>query len=101
MENPEEIGFFAALFDFSFSRFVSVSLIRIAYVLALLVGVFIMVATVVMTFFNSGFLAGIFSLVIASVAFIVFAVIARVWLEFVVVIFRIADHTKKMADQIR
>lgn len=98
MENKEEMGFFGALFDFSFSRFVSVSLIRVAYILALLVGLFIVVATVVMTFFNTGFLAGIFSLIIAPIAFIVFAVIVRVWLEFVVVIYRIADHTKKMAD---
>jgi hypothetical protein len=51
-----------------------------------------------MSFVNNGFMVGLFSLIISPVAFIVFAVIVRVWLEFVIVVFRIADYTKILAE---
>lgn len=95
-EDIEGIGFFAALFDFSFTKFVSEKLVAIAYVFALLL-VFIGVAYSVVMSFASNFWAGIWSLIFAPIVFVVALTFIRVWLEFIVVVFRIADHVGKIA----
>ena len=93
----DDIGFLAALFDFSFTEFVSVRLVRLLYAVALIAGVLGAVISVVMAF-SRGFLEGIFGLVFAPVALLLWLLAARVWLEFVVVAFRIADHVKEIAE---
>jgi hypothetical protein len=91
------IGFVAALFDFSFTQFVSEKLVKVAYVFALLLIFFGIVYSVVMSFASS-FWSGIWSIIFAPVVFIVAATLIRVWLEFVVVVFRIADHVGNIAE---
>jgi hypothetical protein len=93
----EGMGFFAALFDFSFTKFVSESLVQIAYVLVLVLALIAIVFTVVSGFADSIWL-GIWSLIFSPVVFIVVLTLARVWLEFVVVVFRIADHARTIAE---
>lgn len=44
------------------------------------------------------FWPGLLSLILAPIGFLVAAVIARVWLEFIVVVFRIADYAKTIAE---
>lgn len=90
-------SFLEALFDFSFSQFVTVYLVRVLYVLAVIVGVLGAVAIVV-SLFSQGLLFGIFSILLAPLGFLVFIVVARAWLEFLVVIFRIADHVRVLAE---
>ena len=94
----EGIGFLAALFDFSFSRFVSTKLVVVAYIFSLMLVLFGVVYSVVMSF-SSSFWSGIWSLIFAPVVFVVVLTLIRVWLEFVVVVFRIADHVHKIAEQ--
>lgn len=90
-------GFFAALFDLSFSKFVTTRIVTILYVLAILVAFFAAVFGV-FTAFSTGLLQGIIGLVFAPVALVVYITIVRIWLEFVIVVFRIADHARQIAD---
>jgi hypothetical protein len=93
-----EGNFLEALFDFSFSEFVTVHLVRILYILALIVAI-IGAATTVISLFSISFLAGLFSILLAPLTFLIIMVVARVFLEMMVVIFRIADYLREIAAQ--
>jgi hypothetical protein len=93
----QEKGFFGRLFDLSFNEFITTSIIKVLYV------IFIIVSAVIALFmlggmFASGSFGGILlGLVLAPVIFIVYVIMARVWLEVLIVIFRIAENTAKIA----
>ena len=93
----DDVPFISALFDFSFSSFVAEKLIRVLYILLLILILIVAVITVFTSFMGS-FWTGILSLIFAPIGIVVFAVLARVWLEFIVVIFRIADYAKTIAE---
>ncbi len=99
MNEDREYGFWEALFDLSFSKFVTVELVRILYVVAIILAALAGVASAVAAFFNYGILMGIFSATMAVVGFVLVVLVARVWLEIFVVLFRIADHTREIAEK--
>lgn len=88
--------FLQALFDFSFSEFVTVQLVRTLYVLLIIMGLFSAVMTVV-ALFSQGLLPGLFSILLAPLGFLVWVVAARVSLELFVVVFRIAGYLRELA----
>jgi len=82
-----------ALFDFSFSRFVSPRMMKFLYALSFLfaglMAVFFMIVG-----FKASFWFGIFALLIgAPLIFLLMVVSSRVLLETILMIFRIADQT--------
>jgi hypothetical protein len=93
-------GFFGALFDFSFTRFVTEKIIMALYVLAIVLFIFVVIYGIVSAF-SRGFLPGIISLVFSPIVLLVYIVVVRVWLEFIVVVFRIADHAQQIAVNTR
>lgn len=99
MNNDRDYGFWEALFDFSFSKFVTVDLVRILYVLAIILAAFGVIAAAVGSFLNYGLLIGIFSLAMGVVVFVLTVLVARVWLEIFVVLFRIADYVREIAEK--
>jgi hypothetical protein len=99
MNEDREYGFWEALFDFSFSKFVTVELVRILYVVAIILAALAAVASAVGAFFNYGIWIGVFSAAMAVVGFVLVVLVARVWLEIFVVLFRIADYTREMAEK--
>lgn len=91
-------GFFGRLFDISFSEFITTEIIKILYVLAIIVAVIVAVSSVVKGFSDSvGY--GIVSLIVAVILFFVYVLVARVWLEIMIVIFRIAEDTRKLVER--
>lgn len=91
-------GFLTALFDFSFSRFITVKLIPVLYGLALIVaslGVLAMVGAG----FTRGFMSGLFTLILAPLFFLFCAMYIRVILEVMIVLFRIAENVADIADR--
>jgi hypothetical protein len=46
-------------------------------------------------------LAGLFSILLAPLAFVIVMVIARVWLEMLVVLFRIASYLREINDKVK
>jgi len=97
MENPS--GFFQSLFDFSFSYFITSRIIKLLYALSIC---FAGLTAVIMVVggFSSSFLTGLLTLLIAApVVFLLMVIYSRVILEIIMVIFRIADHARDIAQQ--
>jgi len=89
----EEKGFFGSLFDISFTSFVTVRLIKVIYVITLvLIGLAALVFVVAAFADSVG--TGVFVLVIvAPLVSLLYVIYARVLLEIVIAIFRIAENT--------
>lgn len=91
-------GFFGRLFDFSFEESITLSIIKVIYVLFVVLaglaalGMFIAFAT-------QGGAALVIGLIAAPIAFLLYVILARVWLELIIVVFRIAENTAEIARQ--
>ncbi|MBM3188628.1 MAG: DUF4282 domain-containing protein [Chloroflexi bacterium] len=91
-------GFFAALFDFSFSEFITTRIIKILYVVGMILAVLAALGLMVSGFTQSVGV-GILFLILSPIVFLVYVIVFRVWLEFIIVVFRIAEHTEEIAKQ--
>lgn len=97
-------GFFAALYDLSFRSFVTPKIIRVVYVIAL-----VLIALWSVYFLISGFMPsyGLFGssgptpggmivhVILAPIVFVLGSIGARIYLEFIVAIFNIAENTER------
>jgi hypothetical protein len=92
-------GFFASLFDMSFTEFVTTRIIHVLYIIAIVLAG-IGALTILGSGFASGRGAGILGgLVLAPVMFLFWVLCARVWLEVIIVAFRIAENTGRLVEQ--
>lgn len=91
-----EKGFFARLFDMSFSDFITVRLIKVLYILGIIAA-----GIGGLMFIISGFMAGvgmgILFLILSPVLVLFYILMVRVWLELILVVFRIAENTTQLA----
>jgi hypothetical protein len=83
------------LFDFSFKRFLTPRLVRILYSLSLLAALLSALAWMA-SGFRDGVMQGLFTLVTGPIAFLLYVLTARVAMELVLAIFRIAEHIEKL-----
>jgi hypothetical protein len=85
-------GFFSALFDLSFSRFITPMIIKFVYVLMMIV-VGIVYVFYAVVFFRSGVdsLGVLWLLVIGPIASILWLAIARMTLEFYLAVVRVSE----------
>lgn len=83
--------------DLSFKRFVTPRLVRMLYVLSLLAAVFYAVSWM-FSGFKTGTLSGMFTLITAPVAFLLYLIFARVTVELILAIFRIADKIAPLSE---
>ncbi|MDQ6937032.1 MAG: DUF4282 domain-containing protein [Actinomycetota bacterium] len=88
-------GFFAALFDFSFTTFVTPKIVKVLYILITVGLALIYLALVVSAFANNGG-AGVLVLIFGALGYLVYLAFARVVLEFYMAVFRIADDVQAM-----
>jgi hypothetical protein len=92
----EAKGFLSRLFDFSFQSFITTSVVRIIYIL--LVGFSALGALAFVGVAATNGAAGlIVGLLIAPVVFLLYVMMSRIWLELVIVIFRIAENIDVIA----
>lgn len=94
----EQKGFLGALFDFSFSDFITIKLIKILYILGIIFSG-IAAIMVIVNGFNISAGAGIIFLILSPLIFLLYVILVRVWLEIIIVIFRIAENTKQMVEK--
>jgi len=97
MDNTPEKPPFSAIFDFSFKEFISIDLIRVLYVFAFVVAGLAMIGTI-LAGFSASFWWGLGSIIVAPVVFFIIVFIARIGIETMVVLFRIAENTRETAD---
>lgn len=92
-------GLFQARFDFSFSSIATEKIIAVLYVISL-VGVALAAVVVIAAGFRAGFAEGLPALIIGAPLILFFgAIYVRLILESLIVLFRIADHTREIAEQ--
>ena len=89
---------FGLLTDFGFKKFVTPRIVRTLYTLSLLAAAAAAFSWM-SSGFKEGFTRGLFTLVTGPLAFFLYALSARVGLEFVMAVIRIAENTDKLADK--
>ncbi len=90
------MSFFRALFDFSFSEFITTKIIKILYVIAILLAALAWLGNLVF-FFSQGGLYILLGLIVTPIGFILTVTFVRVGYEILIVLFGIAEHTRDMA----
>jgi hypothetical protein len=100
-KNMEERGFFASLFDLSFQEFITPRIIKLLFILAIIGsaigGLFIFSNGLRMMSFSP--IIGIAIMVLSPIVFLLYVLFARMWLEVIMVMFRIAENTSKLVDR--
>jgi len=96
MEEPK--GFFTNLFDFSFSEFIVPQILKILYGIGILGSAIGAIGFIKGGFEGSAFW-GILSIIFSPVVFIILVILVRVYIEVIMVLFRIADNTSKMVKE--
>jgi hypothetical protein len=97
----EPKGFLAALFDVSFTSFVTTRIIKVIYVITLvLIGLGALAFAVAA--FSQSAAGGLFVLlIVAPLGALLYVIYARVLLEIVIAIFRIMEHTGEQVSLLR
>ncbi len=93
----ERKGFFASLFDFEFSELVTPRIIRVVFIIGL-VFVALSSLTWVLTMPHSrgGGAIAVGGLIFSAIFFFVGTIALRIWLEVIMVVFRIADDLRAL-----
>ena len=92
-------GFFGALFDFTFTDFITTKIIKLLYILLLIAAGIGTLIAIVSTFGCCGTGWGLLTLLIlAPLGFIVAVICIRVYMEIIIVLFRIAENTTIIAE---
>ncbi|MBX3357009.1 MAG: DUF4282 domain-containing protein [Phycisphaeraceae bacterium] len=92
---------FSALLDFSFTHFITISFIKVIYLIAIVAILIGWLAMIVAGFASGGFLGGIGAIIVGAIVALFNLIMARVWLELIVVIFRIGDNTSTLVEMSR
>lgn len=95
MEEPSK--FFSALFDFSFTEFITTKLIKVLYGIGIVISGLSALSWIVSGFAGS-FGKGLLFLILSPIVFIIGVILTRVWLEIIIVVFKIAENVGKIAD---
>lgn len=88
-----------SIFDWGFKKFVTVSIVKILYILGIVVISFVSLA-LILTGFRSGFMFGLGALLTVPILYVIWVLSLRVYLELIVALFRIAENTTVMAQQV-
>lgn len=96
----EEKGLIGTIFDFSFDKFVTTKVIKFLLGLAMLVNAVITIMIIVGGFQN-GALAGILALILSPVIYVLMMLVSRIYLELIIVAFRIVEHVGGIEDLLK
>lgn len=88
-------GFFGALFDFSFSNFVTPKIVKFVYILATIGLAIAWVVFVISGFLSDEPAVGLFFLVIGAIVFIIYLAFIRMTLEFYFAIVRMSEDINR------
>jgi uncharacterized membrane protein len=90
-------SFFSQLFDFSFSEFIALKIVGILYGLGICFAG-ILALGVAANSFNAGFVPGVVGLLFAPIIFLLYILFIRIALEGMIVAFRTAENTSRIAE---
>lgn len=98
MENPKNI--LGCLCDLTFKEFVTTKVIKLLYILIIIASA-IAALTAIINGFGLPFGQGLIYLVVSVIAFVLAVIIARIWLEVIIILFRIEENTRPAESQIQ
>jgi Domain of unknown function (DUF4282) len=98
--NQPSGGFFEALMDTRFDRLITPSLIRFLYVVAMVILALGTLAVVIAGFAESAG-TGVLLLIFAPLGALIYLIVTRLWLELIVVAFKIRDAAEEVAANTR
>lgn len=94
MDTQKPKGFFQALFDTSFSDLITPKIIRILYLIGMVIAAIAALAFII-TGFGRSIGLGILSLILSPIVFVLYVISFRVGLETLMVVFQIAENTRR------
>ena len=95
-EQARRYGFFESLLDTSFEHLITPTMIRFLYIVAIiLIGLGALVAIIAGFAGSAG--AGILALILAPIFALIYLIVTRLWLELILVIFKIRDAPEEVA----
>lgn len=89
-------GFWATLFDFSFTNFVAMTIITVLYWVSIILAILAALWFIIAGFQNSVG-TGIIFVILSPFLFLLYVITARLWLELIAVVFRIEMNTRETA----
>ena len=92
---------FLGLFDFSFSTFITVTAIKILYVIGMIiaaVGALVLLGTGVSSL-RYDFASGLLTMIAAPLYFFVVLIVFRIWCEMLIVVFRGVEFLRIIAER--
>lgn len=92
-------GFFAKLFDFSFSSFIAPQIVGILYGLGLIGGV-LFALTTVFAVMQYDFMSGLGTLVMSIFGLLIYTIFLRISLESFIALIRTAESTRILAENV-
>jgi hypothetical protein len=99
-QNQPQGGFFEALLDTRFDHLITPSLIRFLYVIAIVVLALGALAVIIAGFAESAG-TGIVLLILAPLGALIYLIVTRLWLELIVVAFKIREAAEEVAANTR
>jgi len=98
--NAEEAkGFLSSLFDLSFTNFVATKLIKVLFVLCIVISALFALGLAAGGFRQDTGTGLLMLVIVAPIVFLLSVTYARVLLELVIVVFRMAEHLAEIAEQ--
>jgi hypothetical protein len=94
-------GFFASLFDLTFTSLITTKIIKIVYLLSLIAIGLTALLFVIAAFRVSGAFGAVTLFILAPLAALFYAIYTRVALEFVITVFRIAEYNRDAVLELR
>ena len=88
----ENKGFFGSLFDLSFSELVTTKIVKMLYIITMGLSGLTALGMVIGGFSDSAG-TGFGMLILAPIVFLLQILFARIWLELVIIVFKIAENT--------
>jgi len=97
----DQKGLWGTLLDLSFSSFITVKIVRVLYVIGIAMAGLLALGTLLGGFTGDGGAGmAILGLILAPIVFLVAVLAVRVYMELIIVIFKIAEHTNTIAEHL-
>lgn len=96
----QDQGFLASLYEFSFRHFITVRIVPVLFGIGL-VGAVIATIGVIVAGFQSSIGVGILALILSPLVFLLASIAVRVYMELIIVYFRIAENTTSILDRMQ
>jgi hypothetical protein len=86
--------FLGSLFDFSFREYIAAKLTGVLFGTAIILGAIFGVVTIIGAFARGSVTAGLISLLVTPIFYFLGIIVTRIWLELVIVLFKIEANTR-------